>query len=136
MSAAIPQRIVSIALRPHNNHTKAFYTYVSPVTGLSYQNALKCDLKVDQPTYCLFVLDFPTTADGWTILNIVATPKSSGLAFIHGPFDLSILTSDPFLADTVYNFTICYKNSRTGDIYSEDPQEGNGPPPRGDDPTT
>lgn len=133
MSSAIPQRLVTIALKRREGRMKAEYTYVSPVSGRAFQDAPSCDLTVNQPTYCLFVLDFSTTASGWTIQNICADPTSPGIAFVRGPYNLSILTSDPAFPDTVYKFSICYENTVTKETYCEDPQEGNGPPPRGDE---
>lgn len=133
MSAAIPQRLITISLKLREKGMKAYYTYVSPVSGASYQDAPTCDLTVDQPTYCLFVLDFSTTASGWTIQNICADKSSPGMAFVRGPNNLSILTDDPAFPDTVYKFSICYWNPVTKEKYCEDPQEGNGPPPRDDE---
>jgi len=135
MSSAIPQpngtpqRTVTIALSTNNHITKARYSYVSPVTGLRFQDAPICDLKIDRATNCLFILDYLSTLNGWVIDSISATPGSMLIPSTMGANKLSILTFDPYSSENaVYNFFISYSNHITDTQYSEDPQEGNGPP--------
>ena len=140
MPTANPQRFVIISLNTIRDTTgvvsrKARYTYASPVTGIEYQNAPQCDLLVVQATECLFVLDFPSTAAGWTITGISTVPGYPLIPSTHGPKNLSILTSNPYTSlnptaasTTVYRFFIEYANTLTNETYTEDPQESNGPP--------
>jgi len=140
MPTANPQRVVTInlnSIRDTNGVVtlKARYTYVSPVTGLSYQNAPLCDLSVVQATECLFVLDFQSTAAGWTFTGISAVDGYPLIPATLGAKNLSILTTDPYTlpnpctpSPTAYKFYICYKNKITDEAYCEDPQESNGPP--------
>lgn len=102
------------------------YSYWSPVSGMSYTNAQQCDLKIDRPTYCLFVLDFQSSLAGWTITKTEPYGDSAKLAFVKGPNELSIQTYNPYknVGDT-YRYYIFYKNILTGEVFSEDPQEGN-----------
>lgn len=112
----------------HRHHYDVTYSYWSPITGLSYVNAQQCDLKIDRPTACLFVLDFQSTLAGWTMPNTTPHGDSAALVFVPGPNNQSLQTYNPYKTTSdVYRFFINYLNTANGDHFSEDPQEGNIP---------
>ena len=133
----VPQRVVTISIKPNGKTYKALYSYTSPVTGLQYFRAPKCLLDVDQPTYCLFVLDFDATAAGWTITKIMTEPGALSIENDLGALNLSIMTFDPHnkpplpplqhLPFIEYSFSIYYYNTTLKKEFHEDPQERNGP---------
>jgi hypothetical protein len=110
---------------------KCRYSYLSPVTGLVHMADPKCDLLVNEPTNCLFVLDFLTAKDGWKIDSISSTPSSTLLESIAGPLNQSILVINPYINDPTgqYHYYIHYNRPDDNQFFKEDPQEGNGPPP-------
>lgn len=160
LSFPIPQRVVTISIitvvKPKTLNVNgdvsytALYSYTSPVTGLQYIRAPTCDLAVDQPTYCLFVLDFEATLAGWRIQKISPNCNSQSIENDLGPLNLSVMTYDPFNPPPppapsaspcpcpcpcpsppplpTYSFFIFYCNTMlTNADFNEDPQEGNGP---------
>jgi hypothetical protein len=127
MTLATPQRTITISIIGTDKDAQVFYSYLSPVTGQSYINAPKCDLVVNQPVYCLFVLDYASTISGWTIVDTSPYGNSPPLAQTPGALNLSILTYDPHTTDDIYRFYINYLNTVTGVPISIDPQEGNIP---------
>jgi hypothetical protein len=123
----VAQRVVSVSLRDFGDVTAAFYTYVSPLTGLSYTNAPTCDISIDQPTLTLFVLDFASTLDGWYITG-ASLPPGDVFSSLQGPGNLSIQIFNPYLdSSSRSNFTINYVNERKDRKVPIDPQEGNIP---------
>lgn len=137
-SFLIPQRVVTISIINNSNGYKALYSYTSPVSGQQYFRAPTCELTIDQPTYCLFVLDFDATQAGWTIQGTFPILNSPTLDSTPGPLNLSILTYDPYqpvpdpdqpltIKYRKYRFFISYMNPALQVGFPEDPQEGNGP---------
>lgn len=129
-----PQRVVTISIITVTNapfgQTKyqARYSYTSPLTGKQYLRASYCILAVEQPSYCLFVLDFDATAAGWTIEGL-GPVKGPLIGHAPGAQKLSILTYDPYVnPHAKYSFSIVYSNPAADNQgFAEDPQEGNGP---------
>lgn len=128
MALPAPQRTITISILGTDGEAQVLYSYWSPISGLTYQNSPVCDIKCDQPTDCLFVLDFEATRRGWTIVNTTPRDKSAALEQVPGAKHLSILTINPYTSLDTYNFYIHYRNSVTGAKLAVDPQEGNIPP--------
>ncbi|MGJ9416289.1 hypothetical protein ACHAC9_00780 [Massilia sp. CMS3.1] len=127
MSLTTPQRIITISIIGTGKDAQAFYSYLSPVTGQSYINAPLCDLLVNQPVYCLFVLDYASTMSGWTIVNTSPYGRSPELSQTPGALNLSVLTYNPHTTEDKYQFYINYLNTITNVTIGIDPQEGNIP---------
>jgi hypothetical protein len=127
MQLTTPQRTITISLLGTDQDTQAFYSYLSPVTGQSYIDAPLCDLLVNQPVYCLFVLDYASTMSGWTIVDTSPYGRSPALEQTPGALNLSVLTYNPHTTTDTYRFYINYLNTITGTTVSIDPQEGNIP---------
>lgn len=130
MKYARPQRTVSIALNGRlKEDARVTYSYWSPHDGISRVALDICDLYHEKGTNTLFVLDYPSTLDGWTITGIRPHAGSEALKYEPGPCGGSILTIFPD-GDEVqtYSFYIDYYNTLTEAKVSFDPQEGNVPP--------
>ena len=136
MTTPVSQRTITITITPiaaafDDKKQPKFdvtYSYWSPVTGLHYTNAQLCDLKIDRPTRCLYVIDFQSSQAGWTVVDTTPNGDSRPLAFLNGPHNQSLQNVDPYLSPRdVYNYFLNYENTVTGDTFSEDPQEGNIP---------
>ncbi|MET0982673.1 MAG: hypothetical protein ABWY02_11265 [Telluria sp.] len=126
----IPQHVVHVSLREIGANIAAFYTYVSPLSGISYIDAPVCDIKCDQPTFTLYVLDFASTINGWKIDGMKPVDDTDALKWELGPDQLSIQVFNPHKHDTgVENFSIIYSNENYhhGKPVPIDPQEGNIP---------
>lgn len=130
MNIVAPQRTITISLVDIPGETKphAFYSYWDPASGQIVVDAPKCDLKITRPTYCLFVLDYLSTLNGWTISEITEkNPKDKVITNFPGALNLSILTFDDGALGTDYRFFIHYANAPAKKTASIDPQEGNIP---------
>lgn len=128
MATPIPQRVITISLKQINNELRAFYTFLSPLTGNMFIDAPSCDIECNQPTNTLFVLDFASSAAGWTIVDTSRKEPSLPLPHKSGPSDQSVQVYNPHIDDTTkYSFYINYKNTVTGETKPIDPQEGNIP---------
>lgn len=126
-----PQRVIQVSLRQIGKKIAAFYTYVSPLSGISYIDAPVCDIKCDRETLTLYVLDFASTINGWTIHGADFGNNQDKLTFTLGPESLSIQVRNPYKDDwSVTNFSILYTNRayHEGRLVPIDPQEGNIPP--------
>jgi hypothetical protein len=131
MTNATPQRIVNITLTGrHADETQVMYSYWSPNDGFVRSGGPNCDLYQQYATNTLFVLDYASTLNGWTIVRTEPNPPGTlGLEMIRGPKNTSLMTLFPDRhPGEVYNFYIVYKNEITGDTVRFDPQEGNIPP--------
>jgi hypothetical protein len=128
MSHPTPQRTVTISIIGNDEHATVLYTYLSPITGLSFINAPTCDLKVDRAINTLFVLDYAATMIGWKITK--TTPNGTpALEQIPGAKHLSLMTCNPYdVPGETYKYYIHYHNSVTDQNMKKDPQEGNIPP--------
>ena len=127
LARPVAQRVVSVSLRDIGDTTAAFYTYVSPLSGLNYTDAPVCDISIDQPTLTLFVLDFASTLDGWYITG-ATLPPGGVFSAQQGPESLSIQIYNPYLDNSSKSsFTINYANDRKDRKLPIDPQEGNIP---------
>lgn len=129
MTTAVPQRTVSICLLGRTaDDAQISYSYWSPNDGMVRVASPICDMVNKKATNTLFVLDYPTTLNGW---NIVGTkPKHPGaptLATAVGPANTSIITFDPCLIKGDFAFYIIYENTITQSKVYFDPQEGNEP---------
>jgi hypothetical protein len=127
MPLTTPQRTISVTIIGTDKEAQVVYSYLSPVSGLSYINSPLCDLVVNQPVYCLFVLDYASTMNGWTICDTSPYGDSPPLAQTAGALNLSILTYNPHTTEDTYRFYINYRNTITGAKIAIDPQEGNIP---------
>lgn len=130
MTTPSPQRVIIISITGTGEQSEVYYSYVSPVSGLSYVNCPVCDLVADQATNTLFVLDFFSTKNGWTITGISPRKGSPALESVSGALNLSILTVNPYINLDVYKFYIHYLNTVNGAEMERDPQVGNVPGPR------
>lgn len=126
MASSTPQRLITLSINGNDKYAQVYYTYNCPVTGLAYINSPVCDLLCNQAVNCLFILDYASTLNGWTIIN--TTPNGSPeLKQVPGALNLSILTINPYNAPDTYKFYINYKNMQTEAVINIDPQEGNIP---------
>ncbi|APA68743.1 MULTISPECIES: hypothetical protein [unclassified Janthinobacterium] len=130
MAFTTPQRTITISIIGNDQNAQVRYSYWSPITGLTYQQSPICDLTSKQATYCLFLLDYESTRNGWTIVNTSPNGTSPVLAQVAGAYNLSVMTINPYTTLDTYNFYINYRNALTGIEVSFDPQEGNIPPGR------
>ncbi|MFL6673086.1 MAG: hypothetical protein ACJ8LG_07325 [Massilia sp.] len=131
MNHATPQRTVSISLTGRQeDDTQIAYSYWSPNDGLTRIASPTCDLYQKNATNTLFVLDYASALNGWTIVRTEPNPPDSpALESIRGPKNTSLMTMFPELhSHEVYNFYIVYKNEITDQTVKFDPQEGNIPP--------
>ncbi|MDQ2822406.1 MAG: hypothetical protein M3Y65_18850 [Pseudomonadota bacterium] len=130
MTQPTPQRVITISIAGIGEKAEVYYTYLSPVTGLSYINSPICDLVADQAINSLFVLDYFSTKNGWTIMAISPRKDSPSMEFVRGALQLSILTINPYSnVGMVYQFYVHYLNTVSGVEIKRDPQEGNVEPP-------
>lgn len=130
MPQAVPQRVITISINGTDHEANVAYTYQSPITGQSYANAPICDMVVDRAIYSLFVLDYISTLNGWTITQTTPYQDSPTLLQVAGALNLSLLTFNSYTTEHTYRFYIHYRNSITGATMCRDPQEGNIVPPR------
>jgi hypothetical protein len=129
MPNAIPQRIITLTLVGTDETTDVYYTYLSPVTGLSYTNCPVCDMVADQAVNTLFVLDYVSTLNGWTITGLHARKGYPSLEAVPGALNLSIMTINPYTSMETYQYYIRYSNTVNGVEIERDPQQGNIPKP-------
>lgn len=125
-----PQRLITISIIGVLENARVFYSYISPISGRVFFNSPTCDIEIDQPTYTLFVLDFPSTMNGWTITGSAPNEDPHPLKCEIGLEGLSLISYNPF--DPLYKdhaYYIIYGNSITGKAMRHDPQEGNVNPP-------
>lgn len=129
MKHARPQRTVSISLSGRfKDDAGVNYSYWSPHDGLSRIAIDVCDLYHEGGTNTLFVLDYASTLNGWTIVDIRPHAGSASLESVSGPAGGSILTIFPDGDDKqVFNFYIDYYNTLSEAEVSFDPQEANVP---------
>jgi hypothetical protein len=125
MTYATPQRIIIISINGIDRHAQVRYSFDSPVTGHTHRDAPKCDMVVDQAVYSLFVLDYTSTLNGWTIRKTSPREDSHALTHVPGAFHLSLLTYNPYTTEHLYRFYIHYRNALNGARMRRDPQEGN-----------
>lgn len=128
MSQAIPQRVITVTIIGNDKDAQVQYSYLSPINGQLFTNAPTCDLKVDRAVYSLFVLDYASTLNGWSISETSPYEASPALSQVAGAFHLSLLTFNPYTTEHTYRFYIHYRN-KNGIYIKRDPQEGNVQPP-------
>jgi len=125
---AIPQRTITVSINGGANAPRFTYSYWSPITGEEYRHAPKCHLLCNRPTNFLFILDYESTLDGWTITGTEPRRGSPALETTLGPNNQSVSNFNPHLNDSeIYYFAINYENTKTGAKVPVDPQEGNIP---------
>lgn len=129
MPEAVPQRSIVLSLVGTDESTDVYYTYLSPVTGLTYTNCPVCDMVADQAVNSLFVLDYVSTLNGWTITKITPREGSPSMVSVPGALNLSIVTVNPYTSMETYQFYIHYLNIINGVEIERDPQQGNIPKP-------
>lgn len=131
MKHARPQRTVTISLSGRQkSDARVVYTYWCPSDGLTRTDTPVCTLYNEKGTNTLFLLDYASTLNGWTIVGIEPNPADAPvLDSIPGPANGSLLTLFP---DTdrpqIFNFYIVYLNTLTEQTVRFDPQEENTPP--------
>jgi hypothetical protein len=129
MEYATPQRTVAISLSGRMaEDTTVTYSYWSPNDGYTRTGSSSCDLYHKTTTNTLFVLDFASTQNGWTITGTVPKPFGSpSLKTTLGPANTSIMThfKDKTPDDESFRFYILYTNTLTGADVRFDPQEEN-----------
>jgi hypothetical protein len=129
MTAPTPQRIITISINGTGELADVYYTYASPVTGLSYINCPVCDMVADRAINSLFALDYFSSQNGWTITGVSPRGSSPAMEAVPGPLQLSVMTVNPYTNLDVYNFFIHYQNTVSGAVMQRDPQMGNIRPP-------
>lgn len=129
MTTAIPQRTVTITIRGTGQaDARVNYSYWSPNDSMVRVAASRCDLIEKHATNTLFVLDYASTLDGWTMVRTSPNPEGApALPFELGPEGTSLLTKYACRKQHNYAFYIHYKNTVTGGTAVFDPQEGNEP---------
>lgn len=123
----IPQRTISLSVHGDHAGAQVTYSYWSPIKGQDFHDAPQCDLLYSRPTRFLFVLDYWSTLNGWTITRTVPRHGSPELPTQIGPDHLSVSNCNSHMGGETIHFAIEYKNTRTGHSMSIDPQEGNIP---------
>lgn len=130
MTQSAPQRVITISIIGTDEAAKVYYTYLSPLTGLSYINCPVCDMVADQAVNTLFLLDYFSSQNGWTITETSPREGSPSLKSVPGPLHLSIMTINPYTSvGTTFQFYIHYLNTVNGVQMERDPQVGNVVPP-------
>lgn len=130
MTLPAPQRVITISIVGTDENAEVYYTYHSPVSGVSYIDCPVCDMVADQPINSLFVLDYFSTKNGWTITQVTPRRGSPAMDSVHGALNLSILTINPYTStDVMYRFYLHYVNTVTDAEMERDPQMGNIRPP-------
>jgi len=129
MTSATAQRTVSIGIQGTSGpNVQASYSFWSPNDGLVRVAANQCHLTNHRATNTLFVLDYQSTLNGWTMVEISPNPPGApALEFLVGPQGTSLMTMDIFEHMRKYAYFIHYKNTVTGGVAVIDPQEGNEP---------
>jgi hypothetical protein len=130
MEYAISQRSVSISLTGRTDKdAQVAYSYWSPNDGFTRTASQSCDLYHKVDTNTLFLLDYASTLNGWTITGIEPNPPGAPVPeSILGPEHMSLMTLFRDGGKPVeYKFYIHYKNKITGAKVRFDPQEGNIP---------
>jgi hypothetical protein len=130
MTYSTPQRTVNISLMGRaQDDARVTYSYWSPNDGLTRTAAPDCSLYQPGATNTLFVLDYPSTLDGWTIAGIEPNPPGSPMPEpIPGAQYMSIMTMFPeSTKPEEFSFYIVYTNKITGEKVRFDPQERNVP---------
>jgi len=126
MTQPAPQRVITVSIIGTGEDADVYYSYLSPVSGLSYTYCPVCDIVADQAINSLFVLDYFATQNGWTIAGSSPKEGSPSLESVQGALNLSMMTINPYSSpEAVYKFFIHYVNTVTGDEMERDPQIGN-----------
>lgn len=132
MKTATPQRSVTIAICGRGaDDAQVRYSYWSPDDGVTRTATPRCDLDQARATNTLFLLDYQSSLNGWTITGVEPNPAGApALETIPGPAAQSVMTLFPKLPVTeVFKFYIVYTNTLTGAVVRFDPQENNTPVP-------
>jgi len=132
MKTATPQRSVTIAICGRSaDDAQVRYSYWSPVDGVTRTATPKCHLDQTRATNTLFLLDYQSSLNGWTISGVEPNPAGApALETIPGPAGQSVMTLFPNLPVTeTFKFYIVYTNTLTGAVVRFDPQEDNTPVP-------
>jgi hypothetical protein len=127
---ATPQRTVNISVMGrYAEDAQVTYSYWSPNDGFNRIATTTCDLYQKGATNTLFILDYASTLNGWTIVGTKPNPPNApALETIRGPAHTSIMTMFPNLDEPeTYKFFIVYQNTITDETLERDPQEGNKP---------
>ncbi|WP_332878389.1 hypothetical protein [Massilia sp. S19_KUP03_FR1] len=127
MSQPVPLRTITVSLNGNGTDAVDYYTFWSPYSGTSFTNSPACDITADAPVNTLFVLDYFTSLNGWTVTGISPMPEWPCLESVLGPLGSSIMTIDPHTTMQTYRYYINYTNSITGAQISCDPQQVNVP---------
>lgn len=129
MNNPSPQRVITISVVGNHRNAIVYYSYISPIDGLVRINSPVCDILVDRPIQTLYVLDYSSTLNGWTIAGTSPHDGSPVLQTVPGALNLSIMTINPYATHDIYSYYIHYYNIVTKDEIKRDPQEGNVTPP-------
>jgi hypothetical protein len=128
MNTATPQRTVTITIYGRGaDDAQIAYSYWSPKDGVTHTTSPACDLVQTCATNTLFLLDYQSSLNGWTITGVEPNPVGApALETIPGPAKQSVMTLFPDLpVPQIFNFYITYTNTLTGAIVRFDPQEKN-----------
>lgn len=130
MKNATPQRTVTINLSSRQaEEAQVRYSYWSPNDGFTRTATPSCDLYSKNASNTLFVLDYSSVQNGWTMVGTAPNPEGApSLAFITGPENTSLMTQFPDLQhEEKFKFYIIYRNVLNEQTLWVDPQEGNIP---------
>ncbi len=119
---------ITVQIKTENTYyVNVFYTYKDPQTGKLVKDSPTCRLSFKELTYCIFTLAPASVEAGWVFTGL--TPHRSGASV---QWWLRDLQTSLTTLDTDYNphsFFLNFYNNLTGQHISDDPQEGNIPPP-------
>lgn len=124
----VPQRIITISISGVGTTARVFYSYTSPIYGITFLNVPTCDISIDQPTYTMFVLDFASSMNGWVFKGVLPRHDANPLPTVLAENTLSLTTFNPY--DPEYpdhSYYIEYYNTVTEKGMKRDPQELNVP---------
>ena len=130
MTQATPQRTVSVSLTGRTeDDVEIAYSYWSPNDGTTRAGISECSLYQRSATNTLFLLDYASTRNGWTIVGTEPNPpEAPSLETIRGPASQSLMTMFPDIKEPqIFNFFMVFKNTVTGAVVRFDPQERNVP---------
>jgi hypothetical protein len=128
MNTATPQRTVTVTIYGKSaDDAQITYSYWSPSTGVAHTASPTCDLTQTCATNTLFLLDYQSSQNGWTITGVEPNPAGApALETIPGPAKQSVMTLFPDLSvPQIFNFYISFTNTLTGAVVRFDPQEKN-----------
>jgi hypothetical protein len=128
MSDPIPQITVLVSIVRVNDGFDVFYTYEDPESGQAVVKFPACILDAPVPYYSLFTLDYQSSLDGWTFVDLSPKPGGTAPSYSLSSNMLSLITLDDGTASL--RFDLSFLNVKTNEKKNDDPQENNVPKPK------